>query len=151
MLAVAAAGLLAFVSVASPARVGVETTAQRLDRVLTAPEFRGLRASVDGAKQPLVIGSLLTLGDRARLDRSLNEAGVDAGVQVLVGEQIANAVRDVYRMNGVVAETTLPATLADVGSVRVHTRLADTARLARIEASVRQDVPGLKALQVDND
>lgn len=150
LLAVVAFGLLAFVSVATPAKVGVETEAQRLERVLQAPQFRGLRVERGSGDQLQVRGSLLTLSDRAGLDRSLAEAKVTAGVDVLVGEQIALAVRDVYRMNGVLADADLPATLADVGSVRVHTASGDAPRLERIEATVRQDVPGLKLLQVDN-
>jgi type III secretion protein D len=150
MLAVVAFGLLAFVSVATPARMGLETEAQRLERVLLAPEFKGLRAERGSDSRLQIHGALLTLRDRARLDRHLADARIDAGIHVLVGEQIAHAVRDVYRMHGVVAEATLPATLAEVGRVDVHTASLDTARLGHIAAAVRQDVPGLKDLQVKN-
>jgi type III secretion protein D len=144
-------GLLAFVSVATPARVGVETEAQRLDRLLLAPEFRGLSATRGTDDRLNLRGNLLTLADRARLDRSLAEFRIDATMQVMVGEQISNAVRDVYRMNGVMADAPVPASLGDVGTVQVHTASADTARLERIEAAVRQDVSGLKQLKVVNE
>ncbi len=149
-LAVAALGLMAFMSLARPKPVGVESEGQRLERLLLAPEFSGLRVSRSGDDQPRVHGQVLTLGDRARLDRGLAEEHIEARVDVQVGEQIANAVRDVFRMNGVTAETVPPASLSDVGNVRVRTASADLPRLQRIEAAARQDVPGLKLLEVEN-
>lgn len=149
-LAAGALGLMAFVSLATPPRAPAATAAQRLERLLAAPDFRGLSAarSTDGRLR--VSGSLLRLGDRTRLDRELADAGLDATVDVSVGEQIAHAVRDVYRMNGVPTEAAVPTTLADVGRVAVQTRSADAERLSRIEATVRQDVPGLRVLEVEN-
>ena len=149
-LAAAALGMMAFVGVISPKPGRVESESQRLERLLLAPEFSGLRVEAGADNHPRVHGTVLTLGDRARLDRSLVQEHIEARVDVQVGEQIANAVRDVFRMNGVVAEAALPATLNDVGNVRVHTSSTDLPRLQRIESTVRQDVPGLKQLQVEN-
>jgi type III secretion protein D len=149
-VAVIALGLMAFVSIATPAGPGPITAALRLERLLLAPEFRGLRSERTRDEGLRITGTVRTLGDRARLDRSLAEARIEAGVSVQVGEQIALAVRDVFRMNGVMAEATVPATLEDVGRVRVTTASADLPHLARIEAVVRQDVQGLQALLVEN-
>lgn len=149
-LAVGALGLMAFVSLVTPKPTGVETEAQRLERLLLAPEFSGLRVGRGADGRARVSGAVLTLGDRARLDRGLAEARIEAGVDVQVGEQIANAVRDVFRMNGVMANAPPPASLSDVGSVQVRTTSSDLPRVERIEAVVRQDVPGLKKLFVEN-
>jgi type III secretion protein D len=153
VIAVAAFGLLAFVAVATPAKVGVEPLPQKAARVLKAvPEFGKLRVEADPDQQHLLFirGDLLTLADRARLDRSLADASIDASVEVRVGEQVAAAVRDVYRMNGIVAETAGPTNLAGVGLVKVSTRELDLARLQSIEATARRDVPGLMLLESEN-
>lgn len=150
VVAASALGLMAFVTAATPARPVAETAVQRLDRVLKAPEFRGLRIERGEKDQLRVRGLLLTLADRARLDRGLASENVDASVDVRVGEQITAAVRDVYRMNGVNAEILPTIALSDVGKVQVRTGSADAARLARIEATVRQDVPGVQSLEVVN-
>jgi len=148
---VAALGLLGFVSVATPAPAGIEPPAQKAARVLKGvPEFSNLRVENDPDQRIHVVGDLLTLADRTRLDRSLADASIEASVEVRVGEQVAAAVREVYRMNGVVAETPAPAALAQVGLVKVQTHEPDLAKLQAVEATARRDVPGLALLQAEN-
>ncbi len=149
-LALMAVGLLAFVSMTAPAQEPPETTEQRVTKVLQVPEFRGLRFEPETNERVAIRGDLLSSADRARLDRQLADAEIDASVQVRVGEEIDTAVRDVYRMNGVVAKTLNPLTLSDVGTVRVQTHEGDEKKLAQIEVVVRRDVTGLTALQVEN-
>jgi len=151
VLAVVALGLLGFVSVATPAPAGIEPPAEKAARVLKGvPEFASLRVENDPDQRLHVVGDLLTLADRARLDRSLADAAIEASVEVRVGEQVAAAVREVYRMNGVVAETPAPAALAQVGLVKVQTHEPDLAKLQAVEATARRDVPGLALLQAEN-
>ena len=150
LLTVAAFGLLAFVSIATPAKVSVESPVQRASHALAAPEFRSLRVEADADERLHVRGDLLTLADRARLDRDLNEASIEASIEVRVGEQVASAVREIYRMNGVVAETVAPTSIADVGQVQVKTSELDVPKLQHIEAAVRRDVQGLSTLQAQN-
>lgn len=149
-LTLVASGLLAFVSVATPAHVGVESPAQRLTRLLQVPEFSGLRVVTAEGDRLRVQGDLLTNADRRRLEARLSSAALTPVLDVRVGEQIAAGVREVFRMNGVVAETALPTELTEVGVVRVATRVADPAVLQHAEAVARRDVPGLSGLQVDN-
>ena len=141
--------LIAFVHLVTP-RAPVVTAAQRLERMLQAPDYRGLAVRQDADGHLVLTGDLVRLRDRARLDRDLAEAGVTATVDVRVGERIALAVRDVYQMNGVPAEALVPRTLDEVGRVAVQTVTSDPEQLARIEAAVRRDVPGLQALSVEN-
>lgn len=147
---VAAAGLLMFSSILTSAEANPHTELQRLQALLRAPAYQGLHI-VPGHQPPFQIrGAVLTLADRARLDRALAQANVAADIDVLVGEQITEAVRDVYRMNGVVAQASPPASLDQVGSVRLSTATTDLARLAQIEATARRDVKGLKSLHTEN-
>jgi len=149
-LALVATGLLAFASLVTPPKVVAETASQRLERLLAVPEFRGLRVAAAG-EGLRVTGDVLTVADRQRLDVQLAGADLSPVVEVRVAEQLAAAVREVFRMNGVVAETTPATSLADVGVVRVTTRVADLSQLARAEASARRDVPGLRGLAVENE
>jgi len=149
-LALVATGLLAFASLVTPPKVVAETASQRLERLLAAPEFRGLRVAAAG-EGLRVTGDVLTFADRQRLDVQLAGADLSPVVEVRVAEQLAAAVREVFRMNGVVAETTPATSLADVGVVHVATRVADLSQLARAEASARRDVPGLRGLAVENE
>jgi len=149
-LALVATGLLAFASLVTPPKVVAETASQRLERLLGAPEFRGLRVAAAG-EGLRVTGDVLTFADRQRLDVQLAGADLSPVVEVRVAEQLAAAVREVFRMNGVVAETTPATSLADVGVVHVATRVADLSQLARAEASARRDVPGLRGLAVENE
>ena len=152
-LALVATGLLAFASLVTPPKVAAETPSQRLERLLAVPEFRGLRVAPAGAggEALRVTGDVLTLADRQRLDVQLAGADLSPVHEVRVAAQLAAAVREVFRMNGVVAETAPATSLADVGVVRVSTRVVDLSQLARAEASARRDVPGLRGLAVENE
>jgi type III secretion protein D len=149
-LTLAAVGLLAFVTMTAPAQVATETVPQRVTKVLQAPEFRGLRFESDAHERIAIRGDVLTSADRARLDRQLADARLEAAVQVRVGEEIDAAVRDVYRMNGVAAKTLSPVALSDVGTVRVQTHERDEKKLQQIEIVARRDVTGLTNLQAEN-
>lgn len=149
-LTLVATGLLAFVSIATPAHVGLESPAQRLQRLLQVPEFSALRVVTTEGERLRVQGDLLTHADRRRLDAQLAGASLNPVVDVRIGEQLAASVKEVFRMNGVVAETSPSADLSQVGVVRVATRVADGAMLQHAQAVARRDVPGLSDLQVAN-
>jgi type III secretion protein D len=143
-------GLLAFVSVVTPAQGDSGNDHQRLLRLLQTNEFRALTASPNAEGRLLVRGDVLSSADRMSLDRALAQADLRPVLDVRVAEQMAAAVRDVYRMNGVVAEATPPNSLNDVGMVRVRTREGDLEKLQKVTATARRDVPGLSVLTVDN-
>lgn len=150
VLTVSALSLLGLVSLVTPAQGDAGTERQRIMKALKADTFRGLHVDLEQDGRLHVRGDLLTLADRAALDRALLQAEVEPVVQVRVGEQIASAVRDVFRMNGVVAETQPATALAEVGSVQVKTHERDLARLQTVTAAAKRDVPGLSVLKVDN-
>ena len=96
--------------------------------------------------QLIVTGHLDTQTQRSRLEQAL--AGQSpARVAVWVNEQVAAGVADVYRLNGVSAEVKS----GGPGVVHVQTREADAAKLARVQALARRDVPGLAQLVAAND
>jgi type III secretion protein D len=125
---------------------------QQAQKILQAPEFQGLHAEVSDEDQLVISGDVRMHADRARLERTLSPLHTGSQVQlhVRVGEAVAQAVRDVYRMNGLASQTEMPSTLADVGTVRVRTQEGDMQRLQRTETAARRDVAGLTELHVVN-
>jgi type III secretion protein D len=150
VLTVTALSLLGLVSLVSPAQGDAGTERQRILKALKADAFRGLHVELSQDGRLHVRGDLLTLADRAALDRALQQAEVEPELQVRVGEQVVAAVRDVFRMNGVVAEAQPLKALADVGNVQVKTHERDVGRLQTVAAAAKRDVPGLSVLKVDN-
>jgi len=145
-----ALGLLGLVSLVAPAQGDGGTERQRLARALQTDPFRGLHSEVGQDGRLYVRGDLLTLADRAGLDRALAQAEVAPMLEVRVAEQVAGAVRDVFRMNGVVAETLPAASLSEAGVVSLKTHERDLGKLQVVSAAARRDVPGLAALKVEN-
>jgi type III secretion protein D len=153
VLTLAAASLWGVVSLTPAAAAPAASVAQRSKQLLQASSaFAGLHLVAPAqANEPIGIqGNLLTLADRAKLERALADAQIDAAVQVRVGEEIDMAVRDVYRMHGITAQTSPPSTLAGVGSVQVKTQERDEQRLQNISTIAQRDVTGLVHLQVAN-
>ena len=96
--------------------------------------------------QLIVTGHLDTQAQRTRLEQAL--AGqTPARVAVWVNEQVTASVGDVYRLNGITADVKS----GGPGVVHVQTKEADHAKLARVQALARRDVPGLSQLVAAND
>jgi type III secretion protein D len=153
VLTLAAASLWSVVSLTPAAAAPTASVAQRSKQLLQASSaFAGLKLVAPAqAHEPIGIqGNLLTLADRAKLERALADAQIDAALQVRVGEEIDMAIRDVYRMHGITAQTSLPSALSDVGSVQVKTQERDEQRLQNISTIAQRDVTGLVHLQVAN-
>ncbi|MCM5678256.1 hypothetical protein M8A51_01795 [Schlegelella sp. S2-27] len=141
--------VLGFASLSVPARS--ESGAHALQRVQQAlqqsREFHRLRAEPLAGGVVLVRGHVETLPQRMRLQRAVATSGAEVQFDVWVDEVLVDAVQDVFRVNSVDARASLQAD----GSVRVDAREADAAKLQRVEALVRRDVPGLVALAVRNE
>jgi type III secretion protein D len=147
-----AISLLVFMSGQNVVPLQSDFSHQQVQKILQAPEFKNLHAELTDKDHMVISGDVLLHADRARLERELSASHMGAQVQLLlsVGEAVAQEVRDVYRMNGLAAQTELPSTLADVGRVRVLTQERDAQRLQRTETAARRDVAGLTDLQVVN-
>ncbi len=117
--------------------------AQLLSRT---PGLEGLRVDA-GATGPVIHGYLATNAQRERLVSALANAGLGAvGVDVWSGEQLAAAVSDVFRVQGVTGQ----AEADGAGQVTVRTQEADLPKLNRAMATARRDIPGLVGLVLQN-
>lgn len=144
-LVVASAGMYAIASAVGPQPVTVQQQAHRAQALLHAQGLTGLSVKADGHTL-VVSGYLETNAQRSRVERALADEGLAARLDLWVNEQVAAAVREVYRVNGVTAEVQA----VGPGAVRVHTQVAAADHLQAIEAKARRDVPGLNALQAMN-
>jgi type III secretion protein D len=148
-LALGSAALLGLAQVADrPAAPPAAQAQAALAHQLSDSEFRQLQLarSADGRLQ--LNGRLATLAQRARLDGFLQRqapAGLVA-VNVRVDEQLSRDVADVFRLHGVAVQVQP----REDGALLVQAAETDAARLARAEQAARRDVPGLGALQLDN-
>lgn len=148
VVAVVGAGLLSMVALGTSAQHGEPTERERLSRLLTREEFKSLRAEVTKEGEIRVLGVLPSRASRAKLEQALAAETLGPTLDVRVEDDVATAVAEVFRMNGVVAEVT--AANGAAGTVRVRTVEPDVARLKRAEAAVRRDVPGLASLQLEH-
>jgi type III secretion system YscD/HrpQ family protein len=81
----------------------------------------------------------------ARLAAALARAGVAAQLRVLVGEEIARGVREVFRVNGLAVEARY-----DAGGVVTVSGFAETGpEMSRAGAHALRDVRGLAALRLE--
>lgn len=152
---VAGGGALAAVSVgmlasaytqpaAAPAR---EPLARQAQATLQAAGLGQLRVRPDAEGHGLLVTGYLDTGaQRAQAEQLLAEQPLPARWQVHVNQQVADAVADVYRINGVPAQ----ASAVGEGAVAVTTREADASRLERVRDAARRDVPGLAAIDARN-
>jgi len=148
--AIAATGLMLmlFASTATPAKKADDR--ERLAEVLRAEEFRGLRAEwpKQGDGAATVVGDVRTGATRAKLIRAIDAAQLNAAVHLRVGDDVAQSVADVFRMNGVPAEA--EAIGPPAGAVRVKTFETRLDHLTKVEGLAKRDVQGLAAISVEN-
>jgi type III secretion protein D len=142
-LAAASAGVLAFAYAAAPGEPTLGQKAERAQAVLRGAAMPGLAvAAKDGALE--VTGYLESAAERARAEELLAPfAPPSPRWQVWVNEQVAQAVQDVYRVNGI--DASVQAT--GPGRVRVQAT-GDALALDNVRNVARRDVPGLAAIEV---
>jgi type III secretion protein D len=118
-----------------------------LARLLAAqPGWRGLRVEADAAGDT-VQGLLDTNAQREDLRALLARAGFGGvRIDVRTGEQLVDAVDDLFRVQGVPAR----ADYDGAGRVRVYAQETDANLLLRVVAAARRDVRGLADIDVHN-
>jgi type III secretion protein D len=141
-LAAVSLSVLALAMVIKPAPPSPGELALRAQAVLRSAGFNAVAVKPGDGGELVVNGYLETLAQRSRAEQLLAAEGIGARFAVWVDEQVAGAVREVYRLNGVAAEIEA----AGPGVVRVKTRLADAAALQRVQDTARRDVAGLTQL-----
>jgi type III secretion protein D len=146
VVAAVSLAVLVLAMLAAPAPPNAAQQAQRMQGLLNEAGFASLKVEAAGG-EIVVGGHLDTPAQRAAAQSVLDRAGVRARMAPWLNDQVAAAVNDVYRVNGVSAEVKI----AGPGVVAVSTRTSDTAALQRVEAIARRDVHGLKDLQANNE
>lgn len=124
-----------------------EALAQRAQASLHAAGMTAVTVTAQaGVSDPVVEGYLDTHAQRSRAEQLLAAQGLRPRFAVWVNESLAQAVQDVYRVQGVSAQVQT----AGPGRVLVTTALSDPTPLAALERAVRRDVQGLNQLDVRN-
>jgi type III secretion protein D len=138
---------LVFAYAVSPAVPAPEQGVLRLQAALREAGLDRLSVRLDdGGRGVLVSGYLDSQAQRARLDQLLSREPWPSRVSVWTNDALAMAVKDVFRVHGVAAQ----GEVNGPGVVAVRTRVADLEALRRIHDAARRDVPGLIALQLEN-
>ena len=140
-------GVLAFAYSAAPSGPTPEQRATRAEAVLRGAGLQKLsvRPGADGDVR--IDGYLETNAQRVKAEQVLADEAIGARWQVFVNEQVAAAVQDVFRVNGVQARVEA----VGPGAVRVSAQTADGHLLDTLRGIAKRDVPGLAAIDVRND
>ena len=113
---------------------------------LASSEFAALQLVRGADGQVTLRGRLATDAARQKLDTWLRDHALTVRVDVVVDENVARSVAEVFRVNGVAAKVTV----AGPGRIDAQAAERDADRLARAEEVVRRDVRGLDQLVVRN-
>ena len=140
-------GVLAFAYNAAPPGPTPEQRALRAEAVLRGAGLQRLsvRPGADGDVR--IDGYLDTNAQRVKAEQALADEAIGARWQVFVNEQVAAAVQDVFRVNGVQARVEA----VGPGAMRVSAQTADGHLLDALRGIAKRDVPGLAAIDVRND
>lgn len=145
LLACAGALWMAHLAGAAP-RPTPASDAAALTAALQNSDFAGLAVSTGADGRVELHGRLATLAQRSRLDDWLATRRFVAAVDVQVDEGLAREVAEVFRVNGVPVQ----AKADGPGRVVAEVSERDHDRLARAVETVKRDVRGLAALNVQN-
>ncbi|MBW8829715.1 MAG: hypothetical protein JF606_09850 [Burkholderiales bacterium] len=145
-LATVSMAVLAFAYAATPVPPTAAQLASRAEASLQAAGFPRLVVQASPVGEISVTGYLETNAQRARVEEVLASQPFTPRVSVWVNEQVASAVLDVYRVNGITAQ----AEVTGPGAVLVSTRESDVERLDQIKSVARRDVPGLSVIDARN-
>ena len=95
----------------------------------------------------IVSGFVDTAQESRQLDRWLKQTGFQITNNVSVGEALGDKVFDVFRVNGIAADVQV----SDGTNVTVATSEAQLDRLDAVEARVKEDIPGIATLTINNE
>jgi type III secretion protein D len=146
VLATVSLALLALATIAAPRRTDATEYVARAQAALQAAGHGALtvRSAPDGALE--LAGHVQTAAQRQGAEQIARQHVPAVRSSLFVNEQIAAAVHDVYRVNGVAAEVRVTGP----GTIQVSTQHDDAAALQRVEATARRDIAGLTQLQLRN-
>ena len=144
-LAAASLSMLALAVVIAPEPPSLAQRAQRAEAQLRSAGLTAVTVAAEDGRI-VVDGYLHTATERTRAEQLLSAQGLQPLMRAWVNETVVQAVQDVYRVHGVMAQVQG----VGPGIVRVDTALADPTPLGAIERTVRRDVTGLARLDTHN-
>ncbi|NRF67261.1 hypothetical protein HLB44_09725 [Aquincola sp. S2] len=142
----ACGGTLWMAHVAAAPQPQAVLTAAALADALKAGEFAPLDAATLPDGKPVLRGRLADAAQRARLEAWLAARQWTPALDLLVDDQIAREIAEVFRVNGIAAQVKPEGAGRFAGEVAER----DAERLGRAEDVVRRDVRGLQRLVLRN-
>ena len=143
----ASLSLWALAMAIAPTAPQPQALAQRAQATLHAAGMTAVTVTLANGQGELVVeGYLDTHAQRTRAESLLAAQGLKPRFAVWINENLAQAVQDVYRVQGVSAQVQP----LGPGHVRVSTALANASGLPAVEKIVRRDVQGLNQLETRN-
>lgn len=118
----------------------------RLSDYLQGEEYQQVNLTRNSQGILTVTGYLENKSDSIRLEDFLTGMDLYTEVSLEVGGELANAVKDIYRLN----EVDAVVELLERGVVRVSTTEGDLKKLKKVEKIAYQDLPGLQSLKSNN-
>jgi type III secretion protein D len=138
-LSALALGSLAFAYALLPTGSPAASSMARATALLRANQYNSLQVETNAQGGMVVRGRVADAAQKERLNGLFAAAGLSPQWDVAVNGDVASAVREVFRLNGVSAQVDVDAS----GKVAVKTAHADTGKLAAIEQTAKRDIAGL--------
>jgi type III secretion protein D len=145
-LAAASLSMLAMAFLVAPRPPTAEQRAHRAQALLHSAGFNALSVQPSAEGELVVSGYLDTQAQRVKAEQVLEADGLRLQWSPWINEQLAGAVQDVYRVNGVTAEVQA----IGPGVVQVNTRTVEAQKLQHAQATARRDVSGLVRIETRN-
>jgi len=114
---------------------------------LKEPEFKTLEYKLSSDQQTYIITGIVDSREQktALLDLA-NRTGTKVELDLQLNSELIGSVEDIYRVNGIPAS----AEVVERGKLTVNTQTHDLEKLSVVELSVKQDIPQLSELVVNN-
>jgi len=93
-----------------------------------------------------VSGAVFSVEDRSKILSMAADTKTNVQLDLQINEELASAVQDVYRVNGITAEVSITG----IGEVEVWTSTKNEELLIAVESSVKNDVPNVISLTTSN-
>ncbi len=135
-----------YMSFSSTPAISLDEKVASVRTIVNDAGFSELDVSADNAGKFVISGYIATAEKYAELERLLDRKQIFSFINLQVGERLARQVQDVYRVNGVDAVVEVN----QQGIAIVKTTVADTEKLAQVQAVVLKDVANLDEIISDN-
>ncbi len=135
-----------YISFSSAPTISLDEKVASVKAIVNDAGFSELDVSVDNAGKLVISGYIATAEKYAELERLLDRKQIFSFINLQVGERLARRIQDVYRVNGVDAAVEVD----QQGIAIVKTTVADTEKLAQVQAVVLKDVANLDEIISDN-